>query len=1425
TIIGKQPDIPQIDDVEARNRFNYVFQRFIKAIATEKHPIVMFIDDLQWSDHASFNLLNLLMTDLQNQFILFIGAYRNNEVFPTHPLMVITEELRHQDVSLSTIEVGNLSESNIQDLLKDTLRGANPVQNQDVNNLAALIYRKTDGNAFFTVQFLEKLYKEGFLIFDPVQSTWKWDIKEINRLAITENVVDLLLQRIKLFPQSVQDVLKLSACAGNTFALETLSVIAGKDAQIHESLEIALRENLIYPLDDRQYKFMHDRIQQAAYALISEGDKKSVHLKIGRLLLREFGEHESIEYLEKMGQRIFDIANHFNIGIEFVTAEEEKIKIARLNLKAAQKAKAAIAYGPAWEYVQQALRLLPDNSWKQNYDLTIAVYNEAIHIAFLVGNYTEIKHLSDIVLNFSAKVMDKSTVYEYQILLLITQNEFAKAVDTSSKILCSLGIDIPEKLCEKDMEIFTKTKALLEQIGIEGLKNLPPLKDEKKQLAMRVYLRTAAAISLAAQDLYPFMINKMLLLSLEFGETPETPYLLTEYAMMNACMGNIADAYKYSTLSMTLLSKLKGFDAMEVRLLTLNYAYIFHWKDPLKELSIGYWEIHQRAIQAGDSEYAAYALMVYFLYLRYTDENLAVVVRKGKNVLEIINQLKQPYQKGLAEIWFQVIENLSGNKQNPTKLPDLDSLPPTLTDDSRRMQYFYITASQLFLNCFFENREIIDCTDIVQKSPILSTCYEYPNYVFYSAILKLQVIKEAALTEKQKMFDEVKECQEKLKEWADFGPDNFLHRYYLLKAELANVNGHMYEAAEFYDKAIETANKNEFLCDEALSNELAAKFYLQNQRESLAVCYFRKAYQCYRQWGAIAKVKHLEENYPKYLSMGFPGTKLTVTGTISSASTDTTDEFLDVKSIIHASQTLSGEVQLAPLLEKMMHILIKNAGAQKSMLIENIDHCLLIQAEGTADGVSGILGAQPVEESGNLPLTVINYVARSEKTVVFDNISKDPNYSSDPYIKKYQPKSVGCFPIIRKEKLSAIIYLENNLVEGAFTPERIKILNTLAAQIAISLENAGIYRELEDLNKRLEQKVEDRTKEIAEKNLVLEQQSQQLKELDTLKSRFFANISHEFRTPLTLILGPLEQMLTVPQEKEGEQKRKMRLMLRNSQRLLGLINQLLDLSKFDSGSMKLQACRQNVVPFLKGILNSFDSLAEQNDQILTFHAAADEIILYFDPPRLEELMANLLSNAVKFTPAGGQITITVGITNDGTAGESLEISVRDTGPGIPEDQLPHIFDRFYQADSTHEHHHKGSGIGLSIAKEIVELHHGTISAHIIQEKEENGDQPGEPGGAEFVVRLPMGDAHLEPGEIVEKSTVAWKQPDETPGATGTPQANSIRRKIRDLYMPGVVDTGEYPKTIPDAEQITAGAGADKEIILVVEDSADMRLYI
>ena len=353
---------------------------------------------------------------------------------------------------------------------------------------------------------------------------------------------------------------------------------------------------------------------------------------------------------------------------------------------------------------------------------------------------------------------------------------------------------------------------------------------------------------------------------------------------------------------------------------------------------------------------------------------------------------------------------------------------------------------------------------------------------------------------------------------------------------------------------------------------------------------------------------------------------------------------------------------------------------------------------------------------------------------------------------------------------------------------------------------------------KLEQIIKERTKEINEKNtqletqtLKLKEQAEKLQEMAAVKSRFFANISHEFRTPLTLIMGPLEQILSDYRDKDSQLEKKVKLMLRNSQRLFTLINRLLDLSKLDSGKMQLKAGQQNIIPFLKGIAASFDLLANQYDLDLTFQAEEGEITLYFDPEKMEDVLCNLLINAVKFTPGGGKITVTakrIPKEEEHFPVGYLEISVSDTGPGIPPGQLAHIFDRFYQSDSTYEHHQKGTGIGLALTRELILLHQGKIDVH---------SREGENSGTEFIIRLPLGKEHLKPHEIVTS-----EMPDET---------RPERRKSFEIpagYMVEKVEKeGDVPKDVKAGEpgDEIDPLKAEKDIILVVEDSADVREYI
>lgn len=1060
-IIGKQPDVPKVGGEESEKRFNYIFQHFFRTISSKDHPMVIFIDDLQWADFASLDLLKVLMDDKQNRHLLIIGAYRDNEVSSSHPLISTIEEIQQEHGELVTISVENLSIEDVVEWCQDTLRTD---YSQKIEDLASLIYKKTQGNAFFTIQFLENLYKKKLLNFNFTLSKWIYDLTEIKAQNITDNVIDLLAGRIQTLPETVQEVLKLASCVGNIFDLNTLTVISeNKRAENEKLLETALTERLVSPSDQENYQFVHDRIQQAAYNLIPQKDRKSLHLNIGRLLLKTYNVLDELKIIEDAEQHTFVITNHLNIGSDLIETLQEKLELAKLNLKAGQHARISGAYKLGLEYIQQAIQLLPNDCWQQFYDLTLTIFNEAIQISYLCGNFDKMDTYVEIVFKYSLNILENEVAYEYRVLSFISQNKPHLGVDTLLDALNKLGVYIPEFSDKQQTPLILESvQKQLELKGEEGLINLPLMNNPQKQLALRLFTIGLSAILFARHEWFPFITCKMMEIPLKYGLTPETPFIFTLYGMVKNLTGDTSGSYQVGIISMKLLERIPDNEINKPRTIYIICAYLLGWKEHYNKLAQRLKQNYQYGVNVGDNEYACYSLLNRGSLLNRTDMELDVLEKMLYAHEETMAQLKQPISLIFAKIETKTVLNLLCKTPDPAFL-DIDP-EQDWQEGVAHMVMYSIYIRKIFLAYLFDDYshvlEYIKAAEISWQNTPGANVFWKTDYDFYRPLAYLQLYtRTGTKTEKKNYLQKARESISTMKKWADFGPVNFLHKYYMMQAELYRVTGKNNQAAEYYDKAIEKAFENEYINEAAIANELAAKFYMENNREKLAAFYLIEAKNCYNRWGAKAKVKHLEDNYPKYLSPSIPGSTLS-RGTILSSAGDSTAA-LDINTILKSFQTLSSEVQLKPLLEKMMQILIQHAGAQRGLFIESKDEQLLVQAEGSSAGVSHILQALPIG-SGKAPLSVINYVARSKQQVVFDNISKDTDYSKDNYIQEHQPKSIVCSPVLRKGEFSFIIYLENNLVEGAFTPARLEVLNMLSTQIAISIENAELYETLEE---------------------------------------------------------------------------------------------------------------------------------------------------------------------------------------------------------------------------------------------------------------------------------------------------------------------------------------------------------------------------
>ena len=1113
-IIGPQPAITPVGPSEAQNRFQRVFQNFFQALCQKNHPLVLFIDDLQWADSASLNLLKLLLTESNSQHFLIIGAYRDNEVNATHPLMMMVDSVKKEyQVTLHEINLPNLTHQDVNTLISDTL-GCPTAQ---VLSLTDLVLEKTQGNAFFTHEFLKSLYEQGLLVFDIKQRKWQWEVSKIAALGITDNVVELMAGKIAKLPPDTITVLKLAASIGNHFDLETLSIIYQHSqpdtlAPLWKSIE----EGLIEPLDDHykqlqrlevddnhiaHFQFQHDRIQQSAYSLIADRDKPYLHQQIGGHLL--------LVHPEDWEERVFEIVDHINLSLQLVTHQLEKDEIARLNLLAGQKAKAANAYGAAVRYFQFGLNQLVADGWQTEYDLTVQLYVETAEAEYLNTHFEQAETLSNEVLQHTNTVLEQVKVYQVLIQSYMAQNKMQAALDTALYAVELLQVQLQTEPPE--------------QLTAETCYSLPEMIAPEKLAAMRLLTVSISPAYTAAPERYPQIVFTMVHLSVNYGNSALSAYAYASYSLfLCAALGNIESGYRFGQLAVHLLDKFEAKEFKTKVLTSLNVG-TNHWKKPARDTLEPLREAIQKGLEMGDMEYAGIAAMHYGSYRFWVGEPLETVQSEIAKYLQLMLSIKQEYQQVYLNLWKQLVLNLQSSDYKPRLIGEAfneDEMLPILLENNYGMAIFGIYLAKLMLGYLFK-----DYPQAVDNAKLAAPYQQanagvtvVPIYQFYYSLALLATYPSASADKQAEIILKVETHQQQMKHWASHAPANYQHRYDLVEAETARILGKL-EAIESYERAIQGAKDHQYHQDEALAYELAAEFYLGRGMEKIAQTYLQEAYYAYQQWGAMAKLEALETDYPHWLiPTRLPSNTMTMTRTaMTSARTWlNTSTQLDLDSIIKASQTLSKEIVLSQLLEKMMRTVIENAGAERGLLILkkepsaikngqpeiNNDFEWLIEAQG-AFNVDEITMLQSLPIEGHLPLTIVNYVTRSGKPLVLANAMQEGIYTNDSYIRRHQIKSVLCSPIIHQGQLIGLLYLENNQTEGTFTPERLEVLEMLSSQAAISLENALLYR-------TLEQQVEKRTEQLAEANAEINQLNEQLKE-DNLRMSAELNVAKQIQ--------------------------------------------------------------------------------------------------------------------------------------------------------------------------------------------------------------------------------------------------------------------------------------------------------------------------
>ncbi|MCP4130286.1 MAG: AAA family ATPase [bacterium] len=1081
-IIGKQPGLPETGPEESKNRFNLVFKNFIKVFAGKRHPLVLFLDDLQWADSASLDLLRKLMTDQDLKYLFLIGAYRDMEIELSYPHAAALKKMEEAGVRITSLSLLPLTKEDTAEFISDFIHS----DKEHVLPLAELAHKKTGGNPFFVNQFMKTIYDSAVLVFNP-ETGWEWDIEKINRVQVTDNLVELMAAKITTLNERTREILKICACIGNRFDLETVAAISGMSIEAAlEDLTDAILEDLVDNNTSDLYIFHHDRIQEAAYSLITPADREELHYRIGKQIL-EKTEAEALE------DKIFYIVNQLNLGINLFKTEEELYELAGLNLAAGKKAKRATAYLQALKYLETGIKIITEAGdgicWEKQYALTVSLYEEAAEAAYLNTDYERMKIFSEKVLENARSSIDMVKVYEVEVKTYMARNMPLEAIQTGAEALRKLGIKTPTK-CKKFHIVLNYLILKMRMCGKDPqeLIDLPELTDPFALAKLRLMSSVSSAAYWADQELLALLILKMIRLSIKHGNTGMSPYNYAAYGLILCVQGRIEKGYKFGELALNLLEKMNVSGERARTLLVMN-AFVKHHKkhgaETLEPLLMAYHE----GLKSGDVEFASYSLLAYCNHLMEVGDNLEQESKEIEKYIRDQNILKQEQQAYTTRIYHQTILNLMNGDGNPVFLKgrsyNEDRMISIHTEAGDSMTLCSLYFNKLVLSFIFKKYEA--ALENAERAGVLlgsiAGTLSFPKFYFFDSLVRLALYERLSKGSRKKMLKKVYANLKKLREWAYHAPMNQLHRCYLIEAEIAGVRGKDRKAMGLYKNAIEMAHKNEYVCDEAIANELAAGYYRSIGFKELAGYYMTEAIYVYSRWGAAAKVKDLRKNYHEYSALSHriydsPDTVLSPKERIS--------EMLDISTVLKASRALSSEILLNKLLVTMMRILMENAGAEKGIIILEKNDRFLVEAEGSiyVEEVNA-LQSIPVEEHDGLCPAIINYCSRTQQTLILNDASNEGAFVNDPYVATNKPKSILCAPAINQGRLAAMLYFENNQTIGAFTPERLEVLKIFLSQIAISIENAGLYE-------TLEQKVKERTEELYE---VMEKQKAMNKDL------------------------------------------------------------------------------------------------------------------------------------------------------------------------------------------------------------------------------------------------------------------------------------------------------------------------------------------
>jgi len=1445
-LIGNQPAVPALDVDNAERRFRTTFRQFLGAFSRREHPVVLFLDDLQWVEGASLELLRDVLAHGDTRHLLVICAYRSNEVSPSHPLLRTVDLIKREGAAVGTLVLPPLSREHVLGLVADAVRRT-PVEAQA---LAELVHGKTSGNPFFVIQFLNSLDQDHLLRFDSGRQSWRWDLAEIRARGFTDNVVDLMVDRLRKLRPSAREALELAACVGNTFDVETFAYIREhSEERTRGELWEAVRSGLLVRLED-SYRFLHDRVQQAAHSLVPEERRTELHLRIGRALLARTPP-------ERLPERIFEIVNHLDLGASRIDDPAELLRLVELNLAAGRRAKDAAAYGPAAGYLATAAELLPKDAWDRHYALAHALQIERAQCAYANKEFETAETLLALARSRARDRTDLVAAYNLAIRVRTAMGDVPRAIEMATECLRLFGIDVPlHPTDEQFAEEHRRVVAALEGRSIESLVELPHPDRETKAL-LDVLTTTLAAGYFYDPRFWSVVVCHGVRTSLERGNADSSAISYHGFGMvLGAVFGRYREGYQFGRLSLALLAR-RNLVAYKAEIAVICGYCLTYWIEPIENV-IPYLRVAiQAGEETGDVLFGSYGSTGLIAALISKGDALDDVQLEAEKCLDYVRRARVSRMTNSIESSMLFIQKLRGRGGIDERTLEQKLLEPAAPMESA---WYYVQK----LQCCFLLGDLAGAADAAEKArPFLWTSrilIQYSDYVFFHGLL---------LTKQKESSDELREHERMMLRWAESCPANFADRAALLSAEVARLEGRDQAAMLSYERAIHAARTRGFVHNEALACELAGEFHLQHGFDIAARAYFSAARDAYQRWGADAKVADLVRRHPDLAPPPEAWGRSFAARPIE----------LELLSVIKASHTISGEMVLDELVRTLVRVVMEHSGAERGCFVLASDALLTIEAsaELAADGVRvELLRSQPLDGSTLLPRSVVRYAARSNQRVLLADATVDPGpFRADEYLVRRRPRSVLCLPIIRRGRAEGFVYLENALVAGAFTEERLAVLELLASQAAISLENAQLLaRELRA--RRSAEEAEQRAAFLAEagallaesleldevlsrlaratvryladwcefdlvegqrvrrvagahavaaKQPLLEQLGRlyppqldssrltarvlrtgepiliervtdsvlrstcvdaeherlvrelgtktamvvplrargrhlgtftlasatrelpygesdlrlaedlarraamaidnallyrQTREAVRLRDDFLRVASHELNTPIASLQIGLQTLMkhcSVPGFSLDVAKQLLELTERQTKRLGRLVGDLLDVTRAEAAGIAVELAEVELAALVRDVVSRFEPELAKAGCRLTIDAPT-EVRGRWDRARIEQVVSKLLSNAIKFG-AGRPIEVTV------TAERArARLVVRDHGIGIEPTRAERVFDRFARGVSAE--HYGGMGLGLYIARQIVEAHGGTISFD---------SEPG--AGCAFTMELPV----------------------------------------------------------------------------------------